>query len=67
MAILEEYEKLGVKCKCGCGRYWENCRAGVTGDTIAESLYCTYNEGFDKCCSCNLVNYGLDCKNNPIN
>ena len=38
---------------------------------IELGLYCRYGYGSDKfadrCCdSCNLVNYGLDCNNNPI-
>ena len=63
------------KCNCGCGRYYEDCRAGVRNDCLAQSLYCT--RGFvgafgdcedykNKCATCKLVNYGRDCKNNKI-
>jgi len=53
---------------CGCGRYYEDCREGVRGDDLAESLYCHYGYvgALDKCGDCNLVNYGMDCKNNKI-
>lgn len=60
----------GRLCECGCGRYWEDCRAGVKGDSLAELLYCAHNYAdgaFGHCEDCSLVNYGRDCKNNPIN
>lgn len=64
-----------IKCNCGCNRYYEECRNGVKDDYIAQSLYCNYGhvgafgnlEGYpNKCKDCNLVNYGMDCKNNKI-
>jgi len=61
-------KKHGVKCDCGCGRYYEDCRNGVRGDDLAEMLYCAYDYvgAFGECKHCNLVNYGKDCKNNKI-
>ena len=58
----------GATCECGCGRYYEDCREGVKGDELAESLYCHFGHigAFDRCGECNLVNYGMDCKNNKI-
>ncbi|HDL19920.1 MAG TPA: hypothetical protein ENH40_06760 [Nitrospirae bacterium] len=57
---------------CGHGKYYEDCRACCTGDTLAEHLYCVRSDindlvvPFDACESCSLVNYGRDCRNNVM-
>jgi len=62
---MEKHSK--IKCGC-CGRYYDDCRNGVSNDTLAQALYCNhdYVGAFALCHECNLVSYGTDCKNNRI-